>query len=84
MPERLRGAERYPEPQKVVERERSLTAPKPEPYHPDQGDDSPWEEPEKSGWELPEPGTYGFRTQFRQDEARQRQALAGVSPTPSS
>ena len=64
-----------------MERERSLTAPTPEPYYPDQGDDSPWEEPEKSGWELPEPGTYGFRKQFRQDEARQRQALAGADWT---
>ena len=62
MPERLRGAERHPEPQKVVERERSLTTATPEPYHPDQGDHTPWEEPEKSGWELPEPRTYGFCT----------------------
>ena len=38
-PERLRGAERHPEPTEAVELELSLTAPTPEPYNHDQKDD---------------------------------------------
>ena len=34
-----------------------------------------------SGWELPLPGTYGFRQQFCQGGTHQRQALAGADGT---
>ena len=34
-----------------------------------------------SGWELPRPGTYGFRQQFCQGGTHQRQALAGADGT---
>ena len=78
-PERLRGAERHPEPTEAVEL--SLTAPTPEPYNPDQRDDQHWREPQESRWEHPEPGTYGFRQQLHQVEVHQRQALDGADWT---
>ena len=76
-PEGLRNAERHPEPSEAAEPSCSnagaLTSCSKE--------SKSREGPEKSGWELPKPGTYGFRLQFRQVEALQRQALAGADWT---
>ena len=79
-PEGLRNAERQPE-LSEAEAERNLAAPTPEPYHPAAKESHSREGPVESGWEHPESGTYGFRLQFGQVGAHQRQALAGADWT---